>query len=93
MTRRRSIADARSNLPSLIREAEEGTPVELTRRGRPVAVLLGKEQYERLRAGLGRFTATYRLFREEYDLAELAIDTDAVFGAGRDRSPGRKVRL
>ena len=40
ITDRQSIAEARRNLPSLIREAESGKAVELTRRGEPVAVLI-----------------------------------------------------
>ena len=40
MGKRHSIAEARSSLPRLIREAESGKPVELTRRGQPVAVLV-----------------------------------------------------
>ena len=33
-----SIADARRNLPRLVREAEKGRAVELTRHGEPVTV-------------------------------------------------------
>ena len=39
MTDRHSIVEARRNLPELIREAENGKEVELTRRGKPVAML------------------------------------------------------
>ena len=42
MARQHSIAEARSSLPSLVREAESGKAVELTRRGEPVAVLIGR---------------------------------------------------
>ena len=45
-----SIADARNNLPRLVHMAEDGDAVRLTRRGRPVAVLLSLSEYERLRA-------------------------------------------
>ncbi|MDZ7669890.1 MAG: type II toxin-antitoxin system prevent-host-death family antitoxin [Gammaproteobacteria bacterium] len=38
MSDRHSIAEARSNLPRLVREAESGKAVELTRRGEAVAV-------------------------------------------------------
>ena len=43
-----SIAAARNNLSGLVHEAEQGHPVRLTRRGKPVAVLISTEQYERL---------------------------------------------
>ena len=43
-----SIAAAKNNLSGLVHEAEQGRPVRLTRRGKPVAVLISTEQYERL---------------------------------------------
>ena len=43
-----SIAEAKNNLSGLVHEAEQGHPVRLTRRGKPVAVLISTEQYERL---------------------------------------------
>ena len=43
-----SIAEAKNNLSGLVHEAEHGHPVRLTRRGKPVAVLISTEQYERL---------------------------------------------
>ena len=43
-----SIAAAKNNLSSLVHQAEQGRPVRLTRRGKPVAVLISTEQYERI---------------------------------------------
>ena len=43
-----SIAAAKNNLSGLVHAAEGGRPVRLTRRGKPVAVLISTEQYERL---------------------------------------------
>ena len=43
-----SIAAAKNNLSGLVHEAEQGRAVRLTRRGKPVAVLISTEQYERL---------------------------------------------
>ncbi|SFF23731.1 prevent-host-death family protein [Fontimonas thermophila] len=45
-----SIAQAKDTLTALVREAEEGRPVAISRRGRPVVVLLGEAEYTRLRA-------------------------------------------
>ncbi|MFH1531757.1 MAG: type II toxin-antitoxin system Phd/YefM family antitoxin [Pseudomonadota bacterium] len=45
-----SIADARNNLARLVHIAEDGEAVRLTRRGRPIAVILSLAEYERLRA-------------------------------------------
>jgi len=89
MSRRHSIAEARSRLPELIRQAEAGKTVELTRRGEGVAVLVGLREWERL-AGRGRrFSAAWDDFVREVDLSSLDIDPEEVFGDVRDRDPGR----
>lgn len=44
-----SIAQARDSLTELLYEAEGGRPVQVTRRGKAVAVLLSEAEYERLR--------------------------------------------
>ncbi len=93
MNDRHSIAEARRNLPRLVREAENGKPVELTRRGEPVAVLIGRRRFERLAAGRRDFGEAYRDFAAEVDLAELALDPDELFSGTRERTPGRDVRL
>lgn len=86
-----SIARLRSRLARAIRQAEAGRTVEITRRGRPVAVLVGRDDLERLRQG-GDFWERYVRFRESADLASLDIDPDDVFGDLRDDpSPGREV--
>jgi len=48
MTKQYSVAEAREKLAHVVHEAEEGTTVELTRRGKPVAVVLSHIAYERL---------------------------------------------
>ena len=47
MSRRYSIAEARSRLSSIVDEAESGIEVELTRHGQPVAVLVSHREFER----------------------------------------------
>ncbi len=93
MSDRHSISEARSNLPRLVREAERGKAVELTRRGEAVAVLIGRRQYERLTGHYRRFSDAYEAFRKDVDLAELAIDPDELFAGTRDDTRGRDVRL
>lgn len=46
-----SIADAKTHLTRFINEAERGEAVHITRRGKPVAVLLSEHEYARLREG------------------------------------------
>jgi prevent-host-death family protein len=93
MANRRSIAEARNSLPSLVRQAESGTTVELTRRGEPVAVLIGRQQYERLASGRRGFSAAYRDFIRAIDLEELAIDPDEILAGVRDGTRGRAIDL
>ena len=92
MPRRYSIAEARSRLPSLIDEAESGIDVELTRRGRPVAVLVSRREFERLRGKRLHFSDAYRKFLERHSLEEIGVEDDFA-GSTRDRTAGRKVSL
>jgi len=49
--REATIREAKSKLSSLIEQAEKGKAVRLTRRGKPVAVIVSDQEYERLAAG------------------------------------------
>lgn len=90
---RHSIADARRNLPSLVRAAENGKAVEFTRRGEPVAILLGRLAFERLTSGRRGFGDAYREFARNVDLAELALDPYELLADVRETTTGREVRL
>src|ERR1700683_1209858 len=46
--KRVSVAEAKNTLPALLHEAE-AEPVEIVRRGKPVAVILSRANYDRLR--------------------------------------------
>ena len=61
--------------------------MELTRRGKPVAILVGVEDFERLSKKKPGFWEAYQEFRRTADLAE--IDPDEIFRDVRDQSPGR----
>ncbi|MFL6194645.1 MAG: type II toxin-antitoxin system Phd/YefM family antitoxin [Thermoanaerobaculia bacterium] len=89
MTKKYSIAEARDNFTSVVHEAEKGTQVELTRRGKPVAVLIGAEDFERLSKGTPDFWTAYEAFRRDVDLKELDLNPDEVYADVRDPSPGR----
>jgi len=94
MTRRRySIADARNNLPELVRQAESGKAVELTRRGEPVAVLVGRKEYDRLKSPSRTFGDAWAKFSRTIDLRQANIDPDEVFSDVRDATPGRDADL
>lgn len=92
MAHRYSVAEARAHLPAILVQAEAGEAVELTRRGRPVAVVLSHEVFERLRHTRPSFANAYRAFLERHPLEEVGLDGD--FAASvRDRSMGRAVKL
>ena len=58
-------------------------------RGRPVAVLIGLEEFERLSTPKPGFWQLYQEFRRSHDLVALEIDPDEIWGDVRDPSPGR----
>jgi antitoxin Phd len=83
-----SIAQARDHLPGIVHAVEESGPVELTRRGKPVAVILSLSEYERLRPQREDFWEVYERLNKEFDFPSLDITPD-IFPPLRDRSPGR----
>lgn len=92
MARKYSVAEARSSLPAIIDQAESGLDVGLTRRGKPVAVVISVREFERLRGDRPRFGASYRHFLETHSLKEVGVDADH-FASGRERGSGRGVSL
>lgn len=89
VVRRYSIAGARNQLPALVHDAEAGKAVHLTRRGKPVAVLISLADYDRLTRERDPWVAL-EAFRRSHELADL--DVDEVFADVRDRGPGRQVK-
>jgi prevent-host-death family protein len=92
MPKRYSIADARSNLPSIVDQAEAGQEIELTRRGKPVAAVVSLRELERLRGARVSFAEAYRRFLKTHPLRDVEAER-GFFEASRDRSPGRKVSM
>jgi prevent-host-death family protein len=93
MTRRNSIAEARSNLPHLIREAETGKIIELTRRGEPVAVLVGRKRYEQLISRFRPFSEVWDEFTSKFPPGEIDVNPDEIFRDVRDKDQGRDFKL
>jgi prevent-host-death family protein len=85
-----SIAEANSKLAQIVREAEEGRPVELTRRGQPVAVVLSTHEYRRLNHASTKhrdWWESYQQWRKSVDWND--FDIDDILKDVRDKSPGR----
>lgn len=92
MSKQYSIADARKKLPTVIDEAEAGAEVELTRRGKPVAVVISVEEYQRLKTKRVAFGEAYARFRIAYPSGTGGIGPE-YFAGLRDRGPGRPIDL
>jgi prevent-host-death family protein len=92
MSKRYSIAEARSNLPAIVDQAEAGLEIELTRRGKPVAVVVSLREFGR-RQNEGRgFSDAYKKFLKKYSLKEIGLEED-FFRAIREKGAGREVSL
>src|SRR5215471_7875082 len=92
MLQRYSIAEARAHLPRIVDQAEAGIEVELTRRGRAVAVLVSRQKFDRLRGKGSHFRETYRKFLEKYSAKGIGVEDEFIVSM-RDKSTGRKVSL
>lgn len=92
MPKRFSIAEARANLPAIVDQAEAGQEIEITRRGKPVAVVLSLREVERLRGEHTSFREAYRRFLKTHPLRDRGLETD-FFESARDRGKGRKLAL
>ncbi len=88
---RYSVTEAKNRLTSIVHEVEVGSPVELTRRGEPVAVIVSATDYRRLSAPGPNFWDAYQGLLTNFDLARDGIEDD--LRDLRDRSPGREVRF
>ena len=79
-----ALADAKTHLTEIVREAEAGAAVRLTRRGKPVAVLLSVANYERLaNPPNGDWLDAVELWRAEPGGLDL---TDDEIASWRDRA-------
>ena len=84
------IAEAKNKLPSIIHSVEKGPSVKLTRHGKPVAVLLSIQEYERLILKKQGFWSALKTFRKLTEKEDVVI-SDSDFKSLRDSSPGREV--
>jgi prevent-host-death family protein len=82
-----SVAQARDRLAELVHEAEQGRPIRITRRGKPAAVLVSEQEFQRSRRRRKQGPGDAILaWRKKY--VGLGL-TDAEIDAWRDRSVGR----
>lgn len=79
------IAEAHNRLSALLKKVQK-TPVTLTRRGKPVGVLLSPEEYERLL----QFQAYSQIVRLSQSLRESGVSAAELYRASRDELEGRQ---
>lgn len=92
MQKQYSIAEAKNRLPSIIHDVEKGPTIKLTRRGKPVAVLLSVQEYDWLSSQYSGFWSALSRFRRNIQNEDIEIsDTD--FEGLRDTTVGREVEL
>ncbi|MBW2741017.1 MAG: type II toxin-antitoxin system Phd/YefM family antitoxin [Deltaproteobacteria bacterium] len=92
MQKQFSIAEAKNRLPTIIHYVEKGPYIKLTRRGKPVAVLLSIQEYERLSRKYAGFWSAISEFRKKIDDEGIEI-SDKNFKGLRDLSAGREVEF
>jgi antitoxin Phd len=85
-----SIAEARHDLAALVHQLDRKPLIELTRRGKPVAILMSVREYHRLAAPAKRFGEAYMAFAKSVDLRHWEIKPEVLFNM-RDRSGGREA--
>ncbi|MBK7952313.1 MAG: type II toxin-antitoxin system Phd/YefM family antitoxin [Deltaproteobacteria bacterium] len=87
-----SVAEARQNLSRLIKRAQHGNVIEITRRGEPVAVLLSASDYAAITGKRSSFADAVRQLRNRLYIEDLGIG-EKDFDDLRDESPGRDISL
>lgn len=90
MQKQFSISVAKNKLPAIIHSVEDGTAVQLTRHGKPVAVLVSFVQYQGLVNQKKDFWAALTYFKERTKKEEPFLD-DLAFNGLRDETQGRDV--
>jgi antitoxin Phd len=92
MPKQYSIAEARKNLPHLLDQVEAGAELELTRRGRPIAVVVSVSELQRLKSERSKFGEAFASFRRRFPLESTELPSAALRGL-RYRGAGRQVKL
>lgn len=74
-----SIADAHNRLSALLKELDKG-PIHITRRGKPVGVIISPEEYDRLR----QVQAFLQMIELSHQLRDQGLKANELYRASRD---------
>lgn len=89
-----SIAQAKNRLPALVHQAETTGCVELTRRGKAVAVILSMDEYKSLKnPPTDGWWSSVLAWREQTDFSDWEGWTDEEVDSWRSAEIGRPVDL
>lgn len=88
MEKQFTISEAKNKLTAIVHDVEKGPSVKLTRRGRPVAVLLSIAEYEALHGKRPAFWDLLTALRARAGEGDIS---DKDFTGLRDTHPGRKI--
>ncbi len=91
MHKRYTVAEAKNQLPAMLHEVERGGPVEITRHGKPVAIVLSFAEYARLRPARVDLWEAYHRWREEHAGVLTDTDVDGLVEPDRDQEPRARV--
>ena len=75
-----SIAEAHNRLSHWLKQVEQGKPVRITRRGKPVGVIMDPDEYERLR----QVQAYLEMLSLARVLRETGLTASELYHTGRD---------
>jgi prevent-host-death family protein len=78
------VAEAHNRLSALLKKVQKG-PIMLTRRGKPVGVILSPEEYDRLR----QFEAVSQVVQLSHVLRESGVSATDLYRTSRDELEGR----
>ena len=92
MAKSYSVASARAKLSEIVDEVETGKEVEITRRGKKVAVVMSAARFARLKGDRVAFATAYESFRREHDLERDGVEPNWAAEL-RHTGPGRGVSL
>jgi prevent-host-death family protein len=92
VTKSYSIATARAQLSDIVDEVESGSDVELTRRGKKVAIVMSAARYARLRGERVAFMTSYETFRADHDLTDVGVERSFARRL-RQKDVGRPVKF
>jgi prevent-host-death family protein len=83
VSRQLSIAEARNRFAQVVHDTERTGPVEVMRRGQPVAVILSIKDYRRLTVKKGGFWQAYERLHRDPTLPKVDVDP-AIFEGLRE---------